>query len=368
VLTLSSGLRSHCEKNVYAIGSVSASLVYDNARIGMLSGKRILDAILRWSPDVVHSQCEFTTHVWARRIAKELDVPLVHTYHTIYEDYTHYYSPSRTVGKKVVASFSRRLLDHTDAVIAPTAKVARLLHEYKVASPVSVVPTGLELGRFRPARDEAEETDAARLRAGLGIRPDQRVLLSVCRLAQEKNLDLLVDMVLDADREDTVLVLVGDGPYREHLAAHIERRGASDKVRMVGVVDPKDVPRWYRMGDVFVSASRSETQGLTYIEALASGLPLLCMRDECIEQVVLQGRTGYMVEDSAGFSRALATMLDVPGHLTGLSEQAAVHARATCGADAFARSAIAVYERTIEDYRARRMSATFDTLEELMTA
>ena len=122
VLTLSQGIRTRSEQGVYRIGSVSASMVYDRARIGMPASRRVLREILRWRPDVVHSQCEFSTHVWARRIARTLAVPLVHTYHTIYEDYTHYYSPSRSVGRKVVKTFSRRVLAGTDAVVVPTAR------------------------------------------------------------------------------------------------------------------------------------------------------------------------------------------------------------------------------------------------------
>src|SRR5699024_7671693 len=129
------------EEGIYRIGSVSAAMVYDRARIGMPASRRVLRDILDWRPDVIHSQCEFSTYVWARRIARTLSIPLVHTYHTIYEDYTHYYSPSRTVGRKVVASFSRHVLAAADSVIVPTAKVARLLSGYGVRGPVRVVPT-----------------------------------------------------------------------------------------------------------------------------------------------------------------------------------------------------------------------------------
>src|SRR5699024_561972 len=167
-----------------------------------------------------------------------LRVPLVHTYHTIYEDYTHYYSPSRTMGRKVVESFSRRVLSKTDAVIVPTAKVARLLSGYGVHRPLHVIPTGLDLERFRPARTPAEHADARALRAGLGIRPGQRVLLSVSRLAKEKNLDEVLEMMAVADREDSVLVLVGEGPYRGELEARAGARGMPDRARLPGVVGP----------------------------------------------------------------------------------------------------------------------------------
>lgn len=355
VLTLAPGLRSRRRDGVYELGSVSAALVYDQARIGMLSNRGVLREILDWGPDVVHSQCEFSTHVWARRIARDLDVPLVHTYHTIYEDYTHYYSPSRTMGRKAVATFSRKLLHSTDAVIAPTAKVARLLEGYRVERPVHVVPTGLDLERFRPARTAAELADAASLRESLGIAPHDTVLLSVCRLAKEKNLDEVLEHVAAVDRPDAVLVLVGDGPYRAELEEHAARLGVSDRVRFVGVVDPGEVARWYRIGDVFVSASLSETQGLTFIEALACGLPLLCRRDESLEAVVIEGETGHCYEDAAGFERGLSAIADSSAQHELMAAAALEHARTTCGAEAFARSVLDVYSGVI----ARRADARY---------
>lgn len=350
VLTLSQGLRTRREPGVYRIGSVSAAMVYDRARIGMPASRRVLRDILRWRPDVIHSQCEFSTYVWARRIARTLGVPLVHTYHTIYEDYTHYYSPSRTMGRAVVASFSRRVLAGTDAVVVPTAKVARLLSGYGVRRPVHVIPTGLDLNRFRPAQDAAERADAARLRADLGIAPDTTVLVSVCRLAKEKNLDEVLDMVAEADRADTVLVIVGDGPYRAELEERAEQLGITDRVRFTGVVDPGEVQRWYRIGDVFVSASLSETQGLTFIEALACGLPLLCRRDPSIASVVLDGRTGWQYETAAEFTRHLDALVSDRPARAAMAAQSVAHAGATCGAREFGRSVLDVYQQA----RARR--------------
>jgi 1,2-diacylglycerol 3-alpha-glucosyltransferase len=352
VLTLSAGLRSHMDRKVYRVGSVSVSLLYNELRVGMLGDRRILRAIRRWNPDVVHSQCEFTTYVWARRIARDLNIPLVHTYHTIYEDYTHYYSPSKTVGKKVAASFSRHILDHTDAVIAPTDKVAALLTGYHVRVPVHVAPTGLDLTRFRPARTRAERAEVAELRDQLDIAPGQKVLLSVSRLAEEKNLDTVLEDFARSRRTDTVLVLVGDGPYREQLVRKVEQLGISDRVRMPGVVDPADVPRWYRIGDIFVSASLSETQGLTYIEALASGLPLLCRRDESLEDVVVEGRNGHLVDDADGFARCLEAMLDDPVGLELMSCAARDHARTTCDATTFAQRVLEVYRSVCDPHGA----------------
>ncbi|WP_114855076.1 glycosyltransferase family 4 protein [Brachybacterium sp. YJGR34] len=356
VLTLSQGIRARNEPGVYRIGSVSAAVVYDRARIGMPASRHVLRDILRWRPDVIHSQAEFSTYVWARRIAKTLSVPLVHTYHTIYEDYTHYYSPSRTVGRKVVGSFSRRVLAGTDAVIVPTAKVARLLRGYGVRRPVHVVPTGLDLQRFRPAETAAERDDVLALRESLGIGADQKVLLSVSRLAKEKNLEEVLEMLAASPRQDLVLVLVGDGPYRDELEDRAATLGVTDRVRFTGQVDPAEVPRWYRAGDVFVSASLSETQGLTFIEALACGLPLLCHRDPSLASVVLEGRTGWQYEETAQFSAHLDELLDDPARRARMSAAALEHARATCGAQEFGRAVLEVYQQA-RRRRTARLSA-----------
>ncbi|WP_245822684.1 glycosyltransferase family 4 protein [Brachybacterium avium] len=345
VLTLSQGIRARNEDGVYRIGSVSASMVYDRARIGMPSGRRVLRDILQWRPDVVHSQAEFSTFMWARRIARTLSVPLVHTYHTIYEDYTHYYSPSRTMGRKVVETFSRRVLSRTDAVIAPTTKVARLLAGYGVHRPLHVIPTGLDLDRFRPARNEQEHADALALRAALDIGPQQRVLLSVSRLAKEKNLDEVLEMVAVADRADAVLVLVGEGPYRAELEARARALGIAERVRFTGVVDPADIPRWYRMGDVFVGASLSETQGLTFIEAMASGLPLLCRRDPSLASVVVEDVTGWQFEGPGQFTSRLHSLLDDPRRREQMARAALERARTTCDAQEFGRSVLDVYQQ-----------------------
>ncbi|SDB83566.1 1,2-diacylglycerol 3-alpha-glucosyltransferase [Raineyella antarctica] len=345
VLTLADGRSSHHEGDLYGLGSMPASLVYESARFGTLRQDPIQQDILRWAPQVVHSHTEFTTYVWARRLVRELQVPWVHTYHTIYEDYTHYYSPSLTVGKKVAATFSRRMLNRTDAVIAPTLKVSRLLTGYRVTPPIRVVPTGLDLDLFRPARSADERADVQALRKRLHIPEGDRVLVSVSRLAKEKNLEEVLKDFAASRVEAITLVVVGDGPHRSKLQELAAALGISRRVRFAGPVDHTEVPTYYRLGDVYVSASLSETQGLTYIEALACGLPLLCRRDPSLAGVVLDGVTGWQYDDSAGFDAALTRMLADPAQLGQLSRAAATHAE-RFSARAFGCSVLDVYAST----------------------
>jgi 1,2-diacylglycerol 3-alpha-glucosyltransferase len=146
-----------------------------------------------------------------------------------------------------------------------------------------------------------------------------------------------------------VLVLVGDGPYREHLEHLVAALGMERSVRFAGVVDPHEVPRWYRMADLFVSASRSETQGLTYIEALACGLPLLCRRDDSVAGVLVDGVTGFAVDSTAEFGDRLASLLDDEIGIERMSHRALQHARRTCGAEAFGARVLEVYRSLLRE-------------------
>ena len=182
------------------------------------------------------------------------------------------------------------------------------------------------------------------------------MIVSVSRLAKEKNLEEVLDMVAAADRADTVLVLVGDGPYRPELEAHARALGIADRVRFAGVADPAEVQRWYRIGELFVSASLSETQGLTFIEALACGLPLLCRRDPSLASVVVEGRTGWQYEDAEQFSAHLSALLDGPRRREEMATAAREHAQATCGAQDFGRHVLEVYRQSLRRRPARIIS------------
>lgn len=132
VLTLSGTVHTTCENGVYAVGSVDAGLIYPGARLRSFAVGQTVRRLVEWKPDVVHSQCEFSTFFLARHIARAVGAPLIHTYHTVYEDYTHYFSPSRRWGRLLARGFTRAILDSCDGVIAPTEKVRALLERATV--------------------------------------------------------------------------------------------------------------------------------------------------------------------------------------------------------------------------------------------
>lgn len=354
VLTLSQNRRSYKRDGVTYLGSVAAGLVYPGARLRTaLAGKWVRE-LVEWGPDVVHSQCEFSTFFLARRIAEELEIPLVHTYHTVYEDYTHYFSPNVRFGKKAAAVFTRWAASHTDCIIAPTAKVRLLLQGYGVEKPVFVVPSGIDLRSFQKEPDPLRQNV---LKASLGIPLDRTVLVFVGRLAEEKRVEELLRFRADMGPGGVSLLLVGDGPDRRRLEGLAADLGlAAPDVVFAGMVPAEEVAEWYQLGDLFVSASTSETQGLTYAEALAAGVPVLCRADPCLLGVVRDGENGWQYRDEADFRRKLEDFLARPEGREALS-RGARETGEEYSARRFAERAEAIYLEQIGRGAARRIPA-----------
>lgn len=318
VLTLSPTYESYRKGNVYYIKSLNLEMIYPNARAVLPHVERFIQELIDWKPDIVHSQCEFMTFSYAVKISKKCKCPLLHTYHTIYEDYIHYLPgglSSHKLGaafeKKIVAQLSRSILNKTNQVIVPTEKVEKILEKYEVEEPISVIPTGIDLKNFQSRMTEKE---CENLKKQWNIPLENKVLVSVGRLAKEKNLEEILNyfarLIYEEEKQNLTLLIVGDGPDRERLEKISESLSLTGKVIFTGMVNPQDVGIYYQLGDVFVCASNSETQGITYIEALASGRPALCRKDECLNQVITDGYNGFQYETYEYFKMHLEYILE----------------------------------------------------------
>ena len=309
VLTFSEGLKSHInnEEGVYYIKSVPIGFIYPNVRMPISYHNSLVRELVAWKPDVIHSQCEFFSYQFAKRIAKLTGAPLIHTYHTMYEDYVGYVFPSKRFGKYFVKNFSRIRLKNANVVIAPTTKVAKTLRSYGLKNEIDVVPSGVSLKQHNYKMSPEERAEKRR---ALGIPEDHNVVLNLGRLGTEKNLDELVEyfaLVLKLHNKLTFLI-VGDGPAKKSLEDLATKLGVRDHIIFTGMVAPTEVQMYYQLADLFVSASTSETQGLTYMEAMASGLPILCRYDKCLDDVVIQGRNGYTYTNQKEFETYLSEL------------------------------------------------------------
>lgn len=311
VLTVSEKLKSHKDGNVYYIKSVPLGVVYPDVRMPVSYRHRYIRELIDWKPDVIHSQCECFSYQFAGHISKKTEAPIVHTYHTLYEQYVTYIFPSQRIGAYFVGILSRLRLRNAEAIVATTPKVETVLKNYGIHNPIHVVPSGIALEQHKERISEQERRER---RAALGIPEENTVLLNLGRLGNEKNLQELIQLFALALTHDSklTLLIVGDGPARKELEELAERLGVSRSVVFTGMVDPSEVHKYYQLGDVFVSASTSETQGLTYVEAAANGLPLLCRRDPCLDGVLVEGRNGYEYEAQDDFCELLDTILQNP--------------------------------------------------------
>ena len=346
ILTLSNTRASNKSDDIFYIGSLPVR-VYPQARMTVKPFHHYIKEIIKWKPDIIHTQTEFTTSLYARQIAYKLHIPMVHTYHTMYEDYTHYIFPSKRVGKKAVALFSKHVLDKADEVIVPTNKVMGALKSYGVKRDIVEIPTGIHLEKFK---EEINPEEKAAMKKALKISDEDSVLVTIGRLGKEKNINELVNLMKPLSKEagDIKLLIVGDGPVRKELEEHTRMLGLEKFVIFTGMVPQEDVHKYYHLGDIFISASTSETQGLTYIEAMASGLPLICRKDECLQDVVEDGFNGFTFENEREFIEKIELLMDDKITLTLFKKNAVLKAQ-KFSVEEFGRQAEELYIRVINN-------------------
>jgi 1,2-diacylglycerol 3-alpha-glucosyltransferase len=327
LLCLSPTNKSYREKNNYYIESFSLGAIYPKLRGSMVLTNDYIDEIIDWKPDIIHSQCEFFTYSYVNKIAMRTGARIIHTYHTLYRYYISYLLPGLTevVPEKywvpLVKSVMRNRLNSADCIIAPTAKTRDELLKGKVGLVIRVIPTGIDLREY-DQRLTPEEKRA--ILDQLAIPEGSLVYGNVGRVAEEKN----NSEILQAHKElvkkypNLYLVFTGDGTYREALEQEVRDLGLEDRVRFSGQIARDQVWKYYQILDLFVTASISETQGLTYIEALANDLPVVARRDRAIDGVVLDGVNGYQYDTVEGLTARVSSLIDQPRLLNQLKQGA----------------------------------------------
>ena len=268
--------------------------------------------------DVFHAHHPFLLGPAAWRMARRLGRPLVFTYHTRYEKYAHYVPLTRRVVECAAVKLSTRFATRTDAVIAPSQLIRDDLRGRGVAVPIAVVPTGVDLDRFRPA-------DAVEARRRLGVAGEGPVVLYVGRLDPEKSVGrvLLAFERIASIVPDARLVLVGHGTEAERLQIQARHLTARDRITFVGVRAHDALPQCYQAADLFLFASETETQGLVLAEAAACGLPAVAVSAPGADEVVRDGETGLLTKgDAAALAEAAVGLLLDGARRRGMAERA----------------------------------------------
>ncbi|MFP4295796.1 MAG: glycosyltransferase [Halothiobacillaceae bacterium] len=304
---------------------------------------RILRGIREFSPDLIHIHHPFWLGWVAQWQARRLGLPTVFTYHTRLEHYAHFVPLPGPLFRNLIAHAAiRRFANRCDAVIVPTRSAEEYLRVIGVTPPIHVHPTGIDFDRFRA--EEPEAVDA--LRRKWGIRAEERVLVSVSRLSREKNIDFLVSAINELRRRSDQpfrCLIIGDGSERQRLEERIEALALDGVVTLVGAVSPEAVARYYQLGDAFVFASKSETQGMVILEAMAAGLPVVAVRASGIDDVVRHGRNGFKTPEHLDRWASAARRLIEDDALRDSMAEEAVHTARRHAIEQFARDMAETY-------------------------
>ncbi len=326
--------------------------IYDYRLTGIYP-VRVINKIKNWNLDVIHSQTEFGVGTFARLIAKQMNIPIVHTYHTMYEDYVHYITKGYFNGtsKKIVEYLTKFYCDKTATeLIVPTKKAYDLFKDkYKVDRNVHIIPTGIEIDRFY--RENFKISQILELRRKLSIQEDDFVILFVGRLGKEKSVDVLIEGEKEIIKKhpNVKLLIVGDGPDMGHFKKMVKEYHLEKNVIFTGKVPYDDIPLYYEAADLFATASKTETQGLTVIEAMAASLPVLAINDDSFRIVVVDELNGYLFEDLKDYLKKVDYLVNNQKVLSKMSKQARVSAE-THSSKYFAERVLDVYKTAITNH------------------
>ena len=296
--------------------------------------------------DIVHIQTPFAAHYAGLRIGRELGVPVVATYHTFFEEYLYHYVPfaPRALMRALARGFSRRQGNQVDALVVPSRAMLSALTAYGVRAPMTILPTGIRL-------NELAGGDGAAFRKAQGISADRPVLVHIGRVAFEKNIDFLLRMLVRVrvHQPDVLLVIAGEGPAVPHLQSLARSLLLEDNVRFIGYLDrASTLLDCYRAGDLFVFASRTETQGLVLLEAMALGTPVVSIA-EMGTLDILEPQQGAVIakHDEEDFAAQVCGLLVDPVRRRRLSQQATAYA-AQWNAGAQAQKLVRVYADVLQ--------------------
>ena len=298
------------EDGIYRFPSVPF-VSFKDRRIAFTGWLKVLRIARKLDLDIVHNQTEFSLGVMGKMVAKELGIPCIHTYHTMYQDYLHYIANGRVLKPKDVARLAHLYLKNMSGIIAPSERVLDTLESYHVESPIRIIPTGVNL-RVYKLRDTPEQKLS--MRQKYGYDRDTPVLLSLSRLAFEKNIQELIASMPDvlAKEPTAQLLIVGDGPARQSLERQVREMNLRDHVTFAGQISNDEVPHYYQIADVFVSASDSESQGLTYDESLASDVPIVVRRSEYTDQLIDDPGIGMSFQKRADLVKGILHYIQNP--------------------------------------------------------
>lgn len=358
IITVSDNKKDYVLENnghILRLPSVNLANCYDYKMTSVYPIKAV-NMIKKMNLDVIHSNVEFTVGIFARVVSEQLSIPLVHTYHTNWEDYTHYI----TKNKKILDDICKKLLKYlmvffedktVTELIVPSNKIYNLFKDkYKFTKNIHIIQTGIETSKFYKEKFNLKDINS--LKKKLGIKKKDFVVMTVSRLAKEKSVDRIINNHKELVKKysNMKLLIVGDGPDIDKLKDEAKSLGVSDSVIFTGKVPLSDIPIYYQLGNVFVTASKSETQGLTVVEAISSSLPIVAVKDDSFVNSVIEDFNGFVFTDDEKYINSISKLYEDKDLYNRLSNQSRLLSE-DFSSEYFALKVLKVYETAIENYK-----------------
>ena len=302
--------------------------------------------------DIIHAETEFGVGIFANMLSSNLKIPLVRTYHTDYVDYMKYFNVtgSKLVGKgleSAVSKLSKTFGNNCLRLMTPSKKTALMLKDCEIVTPIDIIPNGIDLSSFKPVENDPKVLS---LRKELNIK-DEKVLVYVGRTAKEKSFDMILNAFLKVKKDNLKLkfIVVGIGPQLDDYKKFVKKNKLEDYITFVGKKSFEEVPSYYHLGDAFISASTSETQGLTYIEALSSGLPILVHSDDVLNDILEENINGFSFDNEDELYDTLVKFYKLNNNKLKEMSKNAIESVKKYDSKVFAKNTIKIYEKVIEE-------------------
>ena len=339
--------------NVLYVPGIYLKKLYGYRLTNMFANKPI-SIIKKFKPDVIHNQTDFTIGVVARRCAKKLKLPIVYTYHTSYEDYTYYVTHGimDRFAKRIVRNYSKGLANKMTEFITPSEKTKEYMRLVGSDVYINVIPTGIDFSIFKS--DKIDQQKTLEFKKEHQITPQTKVFLILGRLAKEKSMDVSLRGIAAYHHKhpevDIKVLIVGEGPAHEELQLLAVDLGISHLVDFIGQVSGLEVPFYYNLADIYTSASITETQGLTFMEAMAAGKIVLARFDSNLTGTIINGKTGFFFTDDVSFISQVEKIFDMNKEQREAIVKEAYRVVDIYSIDKFYDNVVRVYKRAIRKY------------------
>ena len=347
VVTADAGARHHYVEDGILHCPAHTSRRFYNYSLSLPISNSRLRLVREFAPDIIHIHNEFGIGMSGLLCAKILRVPLVYTLHTMYDDYIYYIAPKPFVKAATDVShhYFKFIAKHSNALTGPSQKCQEYFRLTGLKKDVNVIPNAVEVDQFSP--QEVPEEKKQELREKCGIREGSMVACYVGRLGREKSVDVLLEYwkAAVAPEDNIHLVVIGDGPVRPELEQQAQELGIGGMVTFTGKVEHEDLPPYYALCDVYVTASLSDTNSISMLEGMCSGLPVLQRTDPLNADQVRDGKNGFNFNSPEEMIQKLRQIqsMDVEA-LQGFKESVIASIREN-GARELAERTLAVYER-----------------------